>query len=69
MMSYSRMRSERNVNKSFPPNTSPLKNFYVAALVEEIKAAVLGAVDTVYIGGGTPTALPSFLLCEILEAV
>ena len=69
VMSYSRMRSERNVNKSFPPNTSPLKNFYVAALVEEIKAAVLGAVDTVYIGGGTPTALPSFLLCEILEAV
>jgi len=26
-------------------------------------------IDTVYIGGGTPTALPSFLLCKILDAV
>lgn len=24
-------------------------------------------VDTVYVGGGTPTALPSFVLCEILR--
>ena len=27
----------------------------------------LPKIDTVYIGGGTPTALPSFLLCEILH--
>ncbi|MCL1844331.1 MAG: radical SAM family heme chaperone HemW [Defluviitaleaceae bacterium] len=26
-------------------------------------------IDTVYIGGGTPTALPAFLLCGILDAV
>jgi len=42
---------------------------YTDALLAEMKAAhneLDAAVDTVYIGGGTPTALPSDLLCEIL---
>ena len=44
---------------------------YVDALLREMRDArdELGAIDTVYIGGGTPTALPSFLLCEVLEEV
>jgi len=45
---------------------------YVQALIAEMKAAheeYHTAVDTVYIGGGTPTALPSTLLCEILYEV
>jgi len=47
---------------------------YVDALLQEIKTFV-GAncvrpqIFTVYIGGGTPTALPSHLLCKILCAV
>ena len=41
---------------------------YVNALTNEIKAANIAAtVDTVYIGGGTPTALPTPLLCEIIN--
>ncbi|MCL2218021.1 MAG: radical SAM family heme chaperone HemW [Defluviitaleaceae bacterium] len=45
---------------------------YVRALLNEIKASrpMEGfQIDTVYIGGGTPTVLPAPLLCEILEAV
>ncbi|MCL2577597.1 MAG: radical SAM family heme chaperone HemW [Defluviitaleaceae bacterium] len=47
---------------------------YVDALLDEIKTArfneiFAGGVDTVYIGGGTPTALPSLFLCEILTVV
>jgi oxygen-independent coproporphyrinogen-3 oxidase len=43
---------------------------YVCALLREIKSAQFAdKIDTVYIGGGTPTALPSLLLCEILSAV
>lgn len=44
---------------------------YTHALIEEVKTARLpsGGVDTIYIGGGTPTALPSPLLCEVLRTV
>jgi len=43
---------------------------YVQALLAEIASAKIeSTIDTVYIGGGTPTALPSFLLCRILNAV
>jgi len=42
---------------------------YVNALLRELKSAHFSAVDTVFIGGGTPTALSSLFLCEILKAV
>ena len=43
---------------------------YVTALINEMQSAQIEcAIDTVYIGGGTPTALPSPLLCKILDNV
>jgi len=49
---------------------------YVNALLAEIDALTSNDpksgsvdVDTIYIGGGTPTALPSSLLCKIVDAV
>jgi len=43
---------------------------YTGAVIKELKnASFTSGVNTVYIGGGTPTALPSFLLCEILKTV
>jgi len=43
---------------------------HVSALIHEIQTTKLPQViDTIYIGGGTPTALPSSLLCKILDAV
>jgi len=54
---------------------------YVNALISEMRYAMAGegdlglfrrnnySIDTVYIGGGTPTALASPLLCEILREV
>ena len=43
---------------------------YVRALIKELKAAHFsGKIDTVYIGGGTPTELPSLFLYEILQAI
>lgn len=47
---------------------------FVQTLVRELNAAkadkiFAGGVDTVYVGGGTPTALPPSFLCEILQAV
>jgi len=62
---------ETFLEKSFSPIPSS-KNFhlYVDNLIEDLEATCFeDGVDTVYIGGGTPTALPSFLLCKILEAV
>jgi len=47
-------------SKTFPHS---VRNCY-SAVAEAGKA-----VDTVYIGGGTPTALPAYLLCEILREV
>ena len=45
---------------------------YVKALTEEIRTARKGilagaVIDTIYVGGGTPTALHSFLLCVVLQ--
>jgi len=43
---------------------------YVDALIGEMRSAFSRtdlSVDTIYIGGGTPTALPSFLICKILD--
>ncbi|HEY3330712.1 MAG TPA: radical SAM family heme chaperone HemW [Capsulimonadaceae bacterium] len=44
---------------------------YVAAIEREIRGAVLseGAVDTVFFGGGTPTAIPAADEARILRAV
>ena len=50
------------------PAAEELHEKYVDALIAELRD-FSREVDTVYIGGGTPTALPSFLLCKILEAV
>ncbi|MCL1843731.1 MAG: radical SAM family heme chaperone HemW [Defluviitaleaceae bacterium] len=61
-----------SVGKNSAKNSA--KNIYVAALLNEIKNARTNklfahGIDSVYIGGGTPTALPAPLLCEILRAV
>jgi len=42
---------------------------YVDALLKEIAGTTLPEIDTIYIGGGTPTALPSFLLQRILSGL
>jgi oxygen-independent coproporphyrinogen-3 oxidase len=43
---------------------------YKAALINEINQTKLNnPADTVYIGGGTPTALPAPFLCEIIQGV
>jgi len=43
---------------------------YVNALLLEIQnTKVSTPISTIYIGGGTPTALPSVLLCKVLDAV
>jgi len=51
-------------------NNHDAQEKYVAALLREIETAEINhPIDTVYFGGGTPTALPSLLLCKILDAV
>ena len=59
---------------SFPAGVDGTQEAYVNALLSEIELAsrtrldgVL--IDTVYIGGGTPTALTSPLLCKILQKI
>ncbi|MDP4134182.1 MAG: radical SAM family heme chaperone HemW [Bacillota bacterium] len=42
---------------------------YVERLLKEIKTKAGAKVDTVYIGGGTPTILKANLLCEILNCI
>ena len=44
---------------------------YADALINEINNADLGGytIDTIFIGGGTPTCVPPFLLRRILEAL
>ena len=42
---------------------------YVKALLSEMEAYGGTEIDTVYIGGGTPTALPPHLLIRILLGV
>ena len=55
---------------SFDGTENDLQEQYVQALLKEIRAVCIKPeVDTVYIGGGTPTALPSPLLCKILQEV
>ena len=68
---------------SFEGKGTDLQEQYVNALLNEIKATSYAPcrggnlppvsfaqdtpIDTIYIGGGTPTALPSHLLCKILS--
>ena len=54
---------------SFEGAGEGLQKQYVRALIEEMKDFRNTPIDTVYIGGATPTALPSPLLCEILQEV
>ena len=50
--------------------TEGLCRLYTTALLREIEDAKISTpISTIYIGGGTPTALPSHLLCKILDAV
>jgi len=43
---------------------------YVNAVINEIRTSeIANQVDTVYIGGGTPTALPAHLMNKLLEVV
>ena len=54
-------------------NLAHLYQPYVAALCQEISGlgGVLSGkvIDTIFIGGGTPTLLPSELLCQLLEQI
>ena len=53
-------------------NNTDIMEQYVNSLLAEIYNAWAGRSPshaTIYIGGGTPTALPSYLLCKILDAV
>ena len=55
---------------SFEGAGQDLQKRYVGALLTEIKAAhIESKIDTVYFGGGTPTLLPSPLICAILQEV
>jgi len=58
---------------SFERADTGLKEKYVQALIAEMRCFVAdfraNLFDTVYIGGGTPTALPPSLLCEILREI
>lgn len=42
---------------------------YVNSLKQEIKERISGNVDTVYVGGGTPSVLYNGMLTEIIDAV
>jgi len=54
---------------SFENTDDGCKQAYVDALLKEIASVELPKIDTIYIGGGTPTALPSFLLRQILSGL
>lgn len=58
---------------SFPNQSEATMQAYVAAMWAQMETyAPMAAgyeVDTVYFGGGTPTALPSELLCGLLDRV
>ena len=58
---------------SFPNQSENTKQAYCDALCAQMKRyAPLAAdyeVDTVYFGGGTPTALPAEMLCALLDQV
>jgi oxygen-independent coproporphyrinogen-3 oxidase len=55
-------------------NASEVMAAYSRALITELQTARMGdmenrIISTVYIGGGTPTALPASFLCEIIKEV
>jgi len=52
-------------------DTAKIMEQYVAALLQEINSvdSKIESTETIYIGGGTPTALPVHLLCKILRAL
>jgi len=58
---------------SFEHTSIETQENYVAALINEMELTLHeladAVIDTVYIGGGTPTALPAKLLCNILQKV
>lgn len=58
---------------SFPRCDREQMDAYVSALLREIEEYAPRAkgrvVDTVFFGGGTPTSLPSELLCGVLERI
>ncbi len=58
---------------SFPHRSEESMQAYVRTLCADLKSrsqdCTHHTVDTVYIGGGTPTILPIRLLCDILETV
>lgn len=58
---------------SFVPNDAELQERYVDALISHMQSYRAGAKDylpdTVFIGGGTPTALPIELLLKLIHAV
>jgi len=45
-----------------------LKNRYLAALIEEIRAATTGRADTIYFGGGTPSLLTGAEIGAVINA-
>ena len=53
------------------PHLEHLHERYVAALCQELTLAGEGCgrldVDTIYVGGGTPSTLPPALLCQVLD--
>ncbi|MDR0405703.1 MAG: radical SAM family heme chaperone HemW [Clostridiales bacterium] len=50
-------------------NLDGLKQPYTEALLREVAARLPAAYDTIFIGGGTPTALPAASLLRIVSAV
>lgn len=46
-----------------------LEDLYLAAVVHEIRSAVPGAADTLYIGGGTPSAMEPATIGQLLSAL
>jgi len=56
---------------SLPGKPRIYMELYVEALINEIRAFLDENIpyDTIYIGGGTPTALPEELLCAILSVL
>ncbi|GHU52922.1 coproporphyrinogen III oxidase [Clostridia bacterium] len=46
-----------------------VKEKYTKALIEEIRAKAEGKADTVYLGGGTPTALSLLQILRVIDAL
>ena len=58
---------------SFPRQSEEKMNEYVSALLRDLQAYVPACrdytVDTVFLGGGTPTTLPAYLLRELVGEI